>query len=324
MSANSRLKTAIEDGLLNLPDGTVSLVRPKSTIDLSVLQNRDLSIVTTFAPDRDQWKGAGYGVVDEQSETVVSIVNLPRSKALAKSLVAEAARNSDLVVVDGDKTDGIDSIFKACRKELGDLPSVTKNHGRIFWFQGTDALTYWQIEGPRLGEHGYFTQAGVFSDGAIDKGSALLLDALPSSLPARVADLGAGWGYLAAGLLKKSGIEHLDLIEAEKLALDCAKRNVTDARAAFHWTDVRSFETSEPYDAIITNPPFHTGRDGDPALGQSFIESAARLLAQNGVLWLVANRHLPYEETLSQSFQRVEPLQGSGGFKLFKASRPKR
>ena len=27
----------------------------------------------------------------------------------------------------------VDSLFKLCRKELGNLPSITKAHGRIFW-----------------------------------------------------------------------------------------------------------------------------------------------------------------------------------------------
>jgi 16S rRNA (guanine1207-N2)-methyltransferase len=42
-------------------------------------------------------------------------------------------------------------------------------------------------------------QAGVFSGEDGGSGSALLAAALPAKLPARMADLGAGWGYLAAG-----------------------------------------------------------------------------------------------------------------------------
>ena len=72
------------------------------------------------------------------------------------------------------------------------------------------------------------------------------------------------------------------------------------------------------------NPPFHVGRDGNPALGQSFIRAAAKLLKPSGRLWMVANRHLPYEQVLDDSFRDVSALPASGGFKLFKASRPKR
>ena len=52
------------------------------------------------------------------------------------------------------------------------------------------------------------------------------------------------------------------------------------------------------------NPPFHTSRAADPALGQGFINpQLARNLTRNGNLWMVANRHLPYEVTLNETFR---------------------
>ncbi len=53
---------------------------------------------------------------------------------------------------------------------------------------------------------------------------------LPAQLPARMADLGAGWGYLSRAVLDRPGVTSLDVIEAEALALDCAKANLPDPR----------------------------------------------------------------------------------------------
>ena len=78
------------------------------------------------------------------------------------------------------------------------------------------------------------------------------------------------------------------------------------------------------YDAVVMNPPFHTGREGDPELGRAFITAARRCLRPNGTVYMVANRHLPYETTLEQCFAKVLELPGNGRFKLFQASRPKR
>ena len=324
MSAKSRLRTAIDDGLLILPEGTGSLVRPAANFDVGSLAGRELSIVSTFAPEFDQWAAAGYEVGQSYSKSAFTVVNIPRSKPFAKSLVAKAAMTSDLVVVDGDKTDGIDSIFKACRKELGDLPSVTKNHGRMFWFQGTQTLADWVKAEPTKGPHGFYTTPGVFSGGVIDKGSEQLVMALPDDLSGHIADLGAGWGYLSAQLLKRKSVGSVTLVEAEHLALDCARLNVADDRATFVWADATQYSSINPFDHVVMNPPFHTGREGDPSLGQAFIKAAARILKPKGSLWMVANRHLPYEATLSECFQKVTPLDGAKGFKLFKASRPKR
>jgi 16S rRNA (guanine1207-N2)-methyltransferase len=71
-------------------------------------------------------------------------------------------------------------------------------------------------------------------------------------------------------------------------------------------------------------PPFHLGRTADPALGRAFITAAARVLAPSGSLWMVANRHLPYESTLAASFAKVEEIAGDTRFKVLHATRPAR
>ncbi|MEK6216791.1 MAG: class I SAM-dependent methyltransferase [Boseongicola sp.] len=43
-----------------------------------------------------------------------------------------------------------------------------------------------------------------------------------------------------------------------------------------------------------------------------------------GQLWLVANRHLPYENTLEDAFHTVQPLGQTSSFKLFRATSPTR
>ena len=43
------------------------------------------------------------------------------------------------------------------------------------------------------------------------------------------------------------------------------------------------------------------------------------LLKKGGVLWIVANRHLPYEAELKDAFKRVEMIADSGGYKVFEA-----
>ncbi|NWE54526.1 methyltransferase, partial [Brevundimonas sp. P7753] len=69
----------------------------------------------------------------------------------------------------------------------------------------------------------------------------------------------------------------------------------------------------------VSNPPFHDGGTEDRRLGQNFIRQAAALLKTGGVLWLVANRHLPYEAELNAAFKRVKPLLDKGGYKIFEA-----
>jgi len=172
---------------------------------------------------------------------------------------------------------------------------------------------------------GYHTAPGVFSADAVDPASAMLLSALPKRLGRHVVDLGAGWGYLSAGMLKGDNkIESLDLVEADHTALACARLNVADPRARFLWADALDWRASEAVDAVVMNPPFHTGRSADPSLGRGFIATAARILSPSGSLWMVANRHLAYEAAMSDLFAQVQEMTGDTRFKVLRAARPKR
>ena len=78
------------------------------------------------------------------------------------------------------------------------------------------------------------------------------------------------------------------------------------------------------FDTVVMNPPFHVGRRGEPALGQAFIATAAAILGNAGHLWMVANRHLPYEIALNSLFVKVEEPFGTSKFKVLHAQRPSR
>jgi 16S rRNA (guanine1207-N2)-methyltransferase len=171
---------------------------------------------------------------------------------------------------------------------------------------------------------GFVTAAGVFSADGVDPASQLLAGSLPEKLGARVVDLGAGWGYLAAQVLTRGTVKTLDLVEADHVALDCARQNITDPRARFHWADATTWKPETAVDAVVMNPPFHSGRAADPDIGRAFIAAAAGMLTPQGRLWMVANRHLPYEATLVQQFTEVSEIAGDNRFKILAAARPTR
>ena len=74
------------------------------------------------------------------------------------------------------------------------------------------------------------------------------------------------------------------------------------------------------YDVIISNPPFHAQGAADrPDIGRAFIAAAAEALRPGGRLWMVANRHLPYESVLDARFGTVRIVTQTYGFKIIEA-----
>ncbi len=321
-----RLELALSEGGLPLPgDGLIAVFGPRAGDDLGALPKDRVVVITGFAPDYAAFQSAGYAcAVAPEGRFCMSLVFVARAKKLAQALIAQAASVTDgVVVVDGAKTDGIDSMLKSCRQRGDVTGPVNKAHGKLFWFQGGD-FSDWASAGPARLPDGWVTAPGVFSADGVDPASALLASVLPAKIGARVADLGAGWGYLSARLLERDTIRQVDLVEADHSALECARVNVGDPRAKFHWADATTWRPDTLFDAVVSNPPFHHSRAADPGIGQGFIRAAGRMLRPGGRLWIVANRHLPYETVMADVFGKVEEVGGDSRFKVLLAVRSSR
>ncbi len=317
----SRLSLALSTGALSLPAGRVAVFGPPPGYDLSALPRESLTLVSQDAVATDRWQAAGYDVTRAASgRFAAALVVLPRAKDAQKALIAEAAELAPLVLVDGQKRDGAESMLKAVKALAPIAGTFAKAHGKLFWLEAA-GFPDWAARPREIGD--FVTRPGVFSADGPDKGSLALVDALPP-LRGNVADLGAGWGFLARHLLKTDAVAQLHLVETDAVALDCARQNVTDPRAVFHWADATRWRPPALLDHVVSNPPFHSGRAGDPGLGRAFIAASARMLAPSGSFWMVANRHLPYEAELGADFAEVEEVGGTSGFKVIHARKPRR
>lgn len=324
---SARLEMALEGGLLALPpEGRVAVIRPRVGDDLAGLPKDRVEVVTGFRPDFDWFAARGFRVVARaEGPYAAAVVCLPRSKAQGRALVALAdavVAAGGPVAVDGQKTDGVDALLRELRGRVVLSEALSKAHGKMAVFAAGAGLGDWADSPAEVA--GFRTVAGVFSADGIDRGSALLAAALPAEMKGKVADFGAGWGYLSRAVLERAGVKECHLVEAEAEALDCARVNVTDDRAQFHWADATTVRLPKLMEHVVMNPPFHAGRDADPALGLAFIAAAARALAPDGTLWLVANRHLPYHAALGSLFREVQEIGGDGAFRVTRAAFPVR
>ena len=322
---SDRLTIALETGAFTIPpSGAIAVVGPRASDDLSELPIDRVEVVTRHYLDFKAFQDQDFTVATNVGGPYsAAVICVPRSKAEARDMIWSVAQATDgPIAIDGKKTDGVDSILKDIRKRSAIGESISKAHGKFFTFTGGDFVDWApQPNAPLDGK--FQTAPGAFSADKIDPGSQQLAEALPKALKGHVVDLGAGWGYLSDAILNRDGVTRLDLVEADHAALQAAKKNISDPRARFHWADARTFRPDARVDHVVSNPPFHQSRAADPGLGQAFIRAAASMLKPSGHLWLVANRHLPYESTLQDAFQSVDILGQTASFKLYTAARPR-
>lgn len=317
--AGSRLE------LIDPLEGSVLLVGAGPG-DLAAFDPTRTTVVQGFRPAHDSAAAQGFRTLTAvDSRADAAVVFLPRARAEARARVAAAAAALDegaALWIDGQKTDGVDAMLREMRA-LAPVDQVqSRAHGKIFrvTVPAGDWLPADWKGAERTVDGSFVTAPGVFSADGPDPASVALAACLPDRLPTRIVDLGAGWGWLSAQVLKHPGVEQLHLVEADHAALDCARRNVTDPRAVFHWADATTFRLPEPVNGVVMNPPFHEGRAADPHLGARFIRAAAGLLTGAGRLWMVANRHLPYEAALNELFAEVQEIGGDNRFKVITAT----
>jgi 16S rRNA (guanine1207-N2)-methyltransferase len=166
-------------------------------------------------------------------------------------------------------------------------------------------------------------EPGVYAAGKLDPGTAFLLQSYDMTQLAgkKVLDLGCGYGLLS---LKAA------LADAAVTALEDDLLGVrsTHFNAEHYGLDVRVLHSDvnselhedETFDVVLTNPPFHVGKQVILDVPEAFIAAAYKHLVPGGELVLVANKALPYEKLL-EHFSYWETLATNQGFKVLRAIR---
>ncbi len=321
---SGRLSLAVEHGHVALPDGELLVLGAGPASDLGPLNPSRTQLLWRYQSDHQALSKRGWTSSREvKGPFDGAVIFAPRARDAQKAYMRLARKmTSGPIIVDGTKTDGIDTLYKHLRQKADVSEAYAKAHGKVFTVTGGD-FSDWPDVNPAPSGDGWWRAPGVFSADGIDKASALLAETLPGTLKGHIIDLGAGWGYLAHAILARDGVTRLDLVENDETALRAAQHNIRDARAAFHCADALTWKPDSGADHVVTNPPFHTGRTGTPELGQAFIRAAARMLKAKGRLWLVANRHLPYEQALEEAFASQQTVEQTAGFKVIRAERPR-
>jgi 16S rRNA (guanine1207-N2)-methyltransferase len=120
------------------------------------------------------------------------------------------------------------------------------------------------------------------------------------------------------------GAAWVDLVDVDVSAVaaaneNCARNMIPNARACP--SDVLGFFQGERYDLILSNPPFHAGKQIEYGITQTFIAHAHRILNPGGKLVLVANRFIRYDRLMKDIFGSIERLAETGKYHVLESVR---
>ena len=165
---------------------------------------------------------------------------------------------------------------------------------------------------------------GVFSQKGLDAGSELLLNALMEQsdiIKGNVLDVGCGSGILSTVLGKLYQDLNLILTDVNSAALESSKATLAGNHIAGKViaSDVFS-DINDKYHLIISNPPFHDGKETSYTAVNKLIKEAKKYLKLNGYLCIVANSFLPYQSILDETFKQVDVIAQTTKFKVYLAS----
>jgi len=295
-----------------------------------------LELVQGFRPHHLRLLAAGHrvGPAVEGDGFDGALLLFGRHRGQNESWVAEALRRvvpGGLIVAAGSTDDGVGSLRRRLQAVLPLEGHLPKYHGLVLWLRRpADTLAEAAAEAlrapPTRVEGRFATAPGMFSHDRVDPGSRLLAETLPASCRGAAADFGAGWGYLSAALAEgTSGLETIDLYEADHASLEAARKNLAaiadGPRLGFFWLDLAAEKVGRTYDLVVMNPPFHQSRAAEPGIGKAMFAAAASALRPGGRLFLVHNRGLPYERALQAAFSEVTEIAADASFRVVQARR---
>jgi 16S rRNA (guanine1207-N2)-methyltransferase len=163
------------------------------------------------------------------------------------------------------------------------------------------------------------TEAGVFSRGRLDPGTAVLLDLVPPP-PARgdVLDLGSGYGPIALTMAALAPAATVWAVEVNERARELCAANAAAARLA----NVRALAPGEvPEDVRFTtiwsNPPIRVGKDALHTMLETWLDR----LRPDGEAFLVVQRHLGADSLHRWLEERGRPTVRVGSRKGFRVLR---
>jgi 16S rRNA (guanine1207-N2)-methyltransferase len=275
---------------------------------------------------------SAFGVIAPEQAFDAAVLFLPKSRDLANYLLnalASRLAGKPLYLV-GEKRGGIEGAAKQLHAFGKPRKLDSARHCQLW--QVTVETPPAAVELESLAQRYELPLAegpltivslpGVFSHGRLDRGSALLLNNLDGLPGGHVLDFGCGAGVLGASIKRRYPQSQVTLLDVDAFAAASSRLTLQANGLQGEVITGDGIDAAPLYlDAIVSNPPFHTGVHTDYSASEKMLRKSAEHLKKGGELRLVANSFLRYQPLIEAQFGACNTRAEGQGFKIYQATR---
>lgn len=320
---NSAADPLVEHALQRLHTGTLTLAEDNiATIEKLARETRGMGHTSAAPPPRVRHVAFhDYIIHYPAANTDIAAMNLlyqPGNAWMFYGLrvAAYALHDGGKLYVVGAKDRGILTMAKRMQECFGNVETLEISKGQRVLCSQKQMHVVVTPETSIL---------PIFSEGKLDEGTRLLLDALEIHVTDVALDLGCGAGVIGLHIAQKARKGQVTMVDVSLAAVAAAQQAITESGLSnLHALSSDGIQAvrDQHFDLIVTNPPFHMGGVQTMQTAERFIRDAAQVLNPRGRFYLVANRFLKYEPTLRSCFQNLEEVSGDTRYKVLRATGP--
>lgn len=280
-----------------------------------------------------------FEALDFHFETVA--YRISKEKALVHHIIKQSLKRLPVggeLLLSGFKNEGFKTYVDKARALVGAPKQISKGRGGAMLARikkqfepaqsDIDALKdddYTQCRKIAVNGFEFYSKPGVYGWQKVDRGSALLIDAVAQgerdSAPAQVLDLGCGYGYLTLAGARLWPSARWVSTDNNAAAINACSENMKQYAIAGECLLADCAQgIDEQFDWVLCNPPFHRGFDHDQSLTRTFIRTAAQRLQPKGCAWFVVNQFIALPAIAADYFSSVELKAEADGYRIFRLS----
>ncbi len=271
-------------------------------------------------------------------------LDIPKGRKLARHWLVESyflLETGGELYIAGANAQGIQSIIKDAQELFGNAVIVGYKKGNrcaLVRKEGNrDKLPEWSLEpGVAPGtwitinisikgkELTFYSLPGIFSHDRLDEGTRLLLETIDFPLSSKILDVGCGYGIIGIYAAAQAPTSEIDLVDSNRLAITASQKNRSVNKLEnvnIISSDLLDRIPKNHYHLIVSNPPFHAGKEINYSITAALLKQAFQALEPGGKLMIVANQFIRYDYLMKEVFGNSHKLAQTNRFHILTATK---